>query len=553
MCGPTEIDGYAFCLGTDSLKGFFETRAELQSLIRSVTYLIRGAIFRTGGLPQAICTLGELIDMYHNHEATLLHDRVYALLGMSGMKSDDLSNAKLLPNYGDRWEELLQRLAKLLLSDKISVEACSDKGIASIKSKGCILGRISSVQNTTSLDGRQGVNIIFKNIPGQLDYKKEWSAHWTLQPSAEPIQDGDLICLLQGASKPTIIRLRKDYFLIVMIAASPLATERWESGYIKWPKLFARDFLLLWDWVGEYEALVRTNGWESDHLKKELGGDLDNATRTWNVAMILDDVEEFEKADEMLREAIKGYEIAFKQEHLHTRKGQCGRAPLSWAAGNGYNTVVDQLLTKDSMDSNLKDSQSGRTPLSWAARNGHEAVVKLLLATGQVEIDSKDREGRTPLSWAAENGHEAVFKLLLATGQAEVDSKDWWARTPLSWAARNGHEAVVKLLLAIGQAEVDSKDYWSRTPLSWTAEKGHEAVVKLLLATGQVEVDSKDREGWTPLSWAAQNGHEAVVKLLLGTGQAEVDSKDGKGRTPLSLATRNEHKAVVKLLNKYIN
>ena len=86
-----------------------------------MTYLIRGAIFRpnyvvsrTGGVPQAICTLGELIDMYHNHDATLLHDKVYALLGMSGISSDGLSKANLLPNYGVKWEELLQRLIKFL-------------------------------------------------------------------------------------------------------------------------------------------------------------------------------------------------------------------------------------------------------------------------------------------------------------------------------------------------------------------------------------------------------------------------------------------------------
>ena len=286
MCGSTEIDGYAFCLGIDSLKEFFGARAELQSLIRSVTYLIRGAIFRTRGLPKAIGTLGELIDMYHNHEATLLHDKVYALLGMSGMNFSDLSNTKLLPNYRDEWEKFLQRLAKFLLCDKISVEAWSDKEIAVIKSKGCILGRISLVQNTISLDGRQDVDIIFKNIPGQLDYKNEWdyknkwSAHWTLQPSAKPVQDGDLISLLQGASTPTIIRLRKDYFVIIMIAASPMETGQSEGEYIKWPKLFARDFLLLWDWVGEYEAVEPANRRESEHLKKELGGYLDNANRT---------------------------------------------------------------------------------------------------------------------------------------------------------------------------------------------------------------------------------------------------------------------------------
>jgi ankyrin repeat protein len=48
-------------------------------------------------------------------------------------------------------------------------------------------------------------------------------------------------------------------------------------------------------------------------------------------------------------------------------------------------------------------------------------VVKLLLATGQVEVDSKDRGGHMPLSLAAQDGHEAVVKLLLATGQVEVE------------------------------------------------------------------------------------------------------------------------------------
>src|SRR4051795_4819938 len=103
MCGPTEIDGYAFSLGVDSLRGFNETPTDLQSLIHLVTYLIRGAIFRpnyvigrSGRVSQDICPLGELVDMYHTHKATKRHDKVYALLGMS---SDDLSEANLLPNY----------------------------------------------------------------------------------------------------------------------------------------------------------------------------------------------------------------------------------------------------------------------------------------------------------------------------------------------------------------------------------------------------------------------------------------------------------------------
>ena len=57
--------------------------------------------------------------------------------------------------------------------------------------------------------------------------------------------------------------------------------------------------------------MVRIDNWVLEHSKTELGGHLDKATRTWNVAMILDDLEKYEKADNVFRKAIKGYEIAF--------------------------------------------------------------------------------------------------------------------------------------------------------------------------------------------------------------------------------------------------
>jgi hypothetical protein len=101
MCGSTEIDGYAFCLGLNPLKLSYEACPDLQVLIRSVTYLIRGAIFRSehATSPSSrfsldIRPLGELIDMYHTHEATELRDKVYALLGMS---SNDPSDGWLIP------------------------------------------------------------------------------------------------------------------------------------------------------------------------------------------------------------------------------------------------------------------------------------------------------------------------------------------------------------------------------------------------------------------------------------------------------------------------
>jgi len=103
MCKSKKINRYAFCLGVNSLKDFYETRLDMQSLIRLVTYLIKEAIFRPKYLMGSssrssldICLLGKLIDMYHAHRATKRHDKVYALLGMS---LDNLSRVNLLPNY----------------------------------------------------------------------------------------------------------------------------------------------------------------------------------------------------------------------------------------------------------------------------------------------------------------------------------------------------------------------------------------------------------------------------------------------------------------------
>jgi hypothetical protein len=303
VCGFTEIDGYAFCSGLTSLKLSYEAYAELHSLIPSVTYLIRGAISRPkyatspGRVSLNIRHLGELIDMYHTREATERHDKVFALLGMS---SDDDIVPGLLPDYKVQLEQLFERLVKFLLYKEVFVEIRYDREMAVIKSKGCILGQVSSVRS----GDRQDVMITSKNTAWYLGDEVEW----TLQASAKSIQEGDIVCLLQGASKPTIIRLRKDYFAVVVIVATPLNESR-SRGRIDLSKpiiRFPRDFLLVWDWekpLGEwqdreeYETLAKANSRDIEHLKAEFGDHSHKATRTWNVALILGDLEEYEKAE----------------------------------------------------------------------------------------------------------------------------------------------------------------------------------------------------------------------------------------------------------------
>ena len=598
-CGFTEIDGHVFCLGLEYLN------KTLQIPMNPVTFLIRQAIFRSRHIPRTqerlslnICSLGELVDMYHAHEATEPLDKVYALLGMC---SDDLTTAGLRPDYTIQWGELSQKLIKFLFGHNISVETSNNIQTAVIKTKGCVLGRVFSARSKNDLGNRQDVEAVFKVRSMQSGTTRDGNTHWTLRITSKSIQYGDIVCFLEGARKPTIIRVIENYSAIIISTAAPPKHIRTGNGDIEWAEFiktasFTRDFLLVWDWKvslknlqhpGKYDVLIQTDNRQSQPTKMEFADSLDDAIRTWNIVQILGDAEVFKEAEEKKQKATEVFQTVVRKEHLHSLECSCGQVPLLWAAENGDDAVVGMLLAKDDVDLKIKD-YSGQTPLSWAAKNGHEAVVKLLLEAGKVDVDSKGgKYGRTPLSWAAGNGHEAVVKLLLETGKVDADSKDSeYGQTPLSWAAGNGHEAVVKLLLETGKVDVDSKDseygqrpllraarngheavvkllletgkvdvdlkgnYYGQTPLSWAARNGHEAAVKLLLDTGKVDADSKDSEyGQTPLSWAAGNGHEAVVKLLLETGKVDVDSKDSEyGQRPLLRAARNGHEAVVKLL-----
>ncbi|KAK2595146.1 hypothetical protein QQS21_007106 [Conoideocrella luteorostrata] len=218
-----------------------------------------------------------------------------------------------------------------------------------------------------------------------------------------------------------------------------------------------------------------------------------------------------------------------------------GRTPLLWAAKNRHEVTVLLLLEKGaSIDAKDKD---GRTPLSWTANNGNAATVQLLLERG-ASIDAKDKDGRTPLSWTANNGNAAIVQLLLEKG-ASIDAKDKDSRTPLSWAAGNRTEAIIQLLLEKG-ASIDAKDKDSRTPLSWAATYRNAATVQLLLKRG-ASIDAKDKDGRTPLSWAAQYGNKAIIQLLLEKG-ASIDAKDKDSRTPLSWAAQYGNKAIIQLL-----
>lgn len=234
-----------------------KARPDLQSLVSSIVYLMRGAIFRPGTTSsRGTLSLGELVDMYHARAATKKHDKVYALLGMS-------SDSPLLPDYKLPWSTVFQQVITYIFSEKASIRIWPHRDLALIQSRGHILGQVIEVKSDESQHDRHIVRI--RNITLQLVVTRRGDNRrtlygrnmqgtiWILHVSAKPIQKGDIVCLLEGASKPSIIRPYKGYLSIIVTSATPLQ----EEEDVRWDEIAEtlrsrhdpiRDMSLIWNW-----------------------------------------------------------------------------------------------------------------------------------------------------------------------------------------------------------------------------------------------------------------------------------------------------------------
>ncbi|EDO04689.1 hypothetical protein SS1G_07172 [Sclerotinia sclerotiorum 1980 UF-70] len=259
--------------------------------------------------------------------ATKRHDKVYALLSMS---SDNLNPTGLSPDYTVPWAILLKRLVKSVLFKEVSVETWEDKEIAVIESKGYVLGHVSSIDIdvASARYDRQHINIVFNNQPGSLQYEKEYGTRWALQASAKSIRQGDLVCLLHGASKPAIIRTCKDHFAIIVIAITLQQHVPRESGYVEslqpLPSMqkFPRDFLLIWNWGKSLENLQGQVGYEDTMeintlVPEYLKTDTNKAVRSINIALTLGDTKNYKNAENIIQKGIKNYEGVLGRGNLY--------------------------------------------------------------------------------------------------------------------------------------------------------------------------------------------------------------------------------------------
>ncbi|GAB1311921.1 hypothetical protein MFIFM68171_02131 [Madurella fahalii] len=111
---------------------------------------------------------------------------------------------------------LLRELVRHLLGDRVAITTGDDVEIAVIKGQASVLAVIESVE----LTGRNGNDNNMQRVALRL--RGGWKTTWMLPPLARRVQPGDLVCLLSGAARPSILRHCRDYLAVVMITAPAL-------------------------------------------------------------------------------------------------------------------------------------------------------------------------------------------------------------------------------------------------------------------------------------------------------------------------------------------
>lgn len=256
--GSTEIEGHAFCLGLDALNLSFKKHPHLRGLIPPITHLISKSVlrprFREDETSQNtrfflnICPLAELVEMCHTRKASVALDKIFALLGMS---EDNPHKAGLEADYGILWGEAFRKLIQFCISDKISIHTWDGSGAAVLEGNGCILGQVTSTRKRLSRgSGRLRVNVTWNYAPQSFGASDgETGGPIILPVSWNTVQRGDLVCLLQGAQRLSIIRPEEAGLspLIVIAVPSTEKLREWFSSIQSFPN----PLLLVWDW-GEY-------------------------------------------------------------------------------------------------------------------------------------------------------------------------------------------------------------------------------------------------------------------------------------------------------------
>jgi hypothetical protein len=494
-CGHVEIDGIAFCSGLDNLDLFdnIDSSPSLKATIDTATHLIRAAPFRSRNFASVsserfsldIGPLGQLVDMYCNRKATDRRDKIFALLGMSNDNWQG-KNTRIAVDYKSSWDAICRQFFQILYSREISANPWRTSGITAVEGRAQILGQLA-FDEAESLHGEtlQEVDVRFC---GSRSRKAGEKQKWRLQVGANPVRPGDVVCLLRGASRFTIIRPDGLDWIIVRAAVGP-PVRAYMHGIA-----FPYELELLWDWQisGPEETKgslpvvaglkVDNAGWQSH---------LDGAQRLRRLWPVLSTLPTHELLVKNLRDTILHFGMAVE-------KGAADVATRREAAPE-MTRFADQFMDEiGSWTAVCLAAEGGQIPalsLLLARVNGirpiPETVIRLPAWLARMNKQEKAREAvarvvgdggvteemiQLSMAKAVSCNDIAMADMILRAARAwykdvapdsEQNKRMWWEKR--AWnafcsrvrgiAERNGYAAIARLLPSadsdpIGQADL---------------------------------------------------------------------------------------------------
>ncbi|KAK4446763.1 heterokaryon incompatibility protein-domain-containing protein [Podospora aff. communis PSN243] len=360
-CGHAEIDGVAFCSGLDSLGVSSDIDSSLKATIRTATHLIRAAPWRSRNLASVsaerfsldIGPLAELVDMYRNRKATDCRDKIFALLGMSNDNWQG-KNARIVADYRSSWDAICEQFFQSLYSREISTHPWRTRGITAIHGRAQILGQLAFDEG--EIPQGETLQEVEVRFCGSRSRKAGEKQKWRLQMGANPVRPGDVVCLLQGASRFTIIRPAGVDWIIFRAAVGPPVGAYYMHGTV-----FPYELELLWDWhIPEPEGTERSSpvaaGPKADSASWRFH--LDSAQRLRRLWPVLSVLPTHELLVENLRDTILRFGVALEKSAVD---------PTSRGAASEMSRFADKLMNEiGSLTAVCLAAEVGKRRVKWS-------------------------------------------------------------------------------------------------------------------------------------------------------------------------------------------
>ncbi|TPX08716.1 uncharacterized protein E0L32_009778 [Thyridium curvatum] len=206
------------------------------------------------------------------------------------------------------------------------------------------------------------------------------------------------------------------------------------------------------------------------------------------------------------------------------------RTALDWAAAEGFEKVVAELLLKFNEDSK-------KSALDHAAKNGHFAIVAMLFNSIK-QIAIRNSAMNTILFAAAATTRLPESLDRLISSATDVNPRDGLQRrTPLMLAVKSRNRQLIDKLLDL-KAQTDLQDADGTTALMTATRVLDEQTVQALLLA-HANPDLQDNQKYTALHYAVETGDNPCLQHLVKYGITSANILDSKRRTALHIAMEN--------------